>query len=368
MKWHCVINNWTKNFHPAYFAMVMATGIVSLAFDAMNFTGIARALSVLNLFFYLTLSVFLLMRMLFFLPDLIADFKIFKRSLLFLTFVIGTNTVGMQLLIFHQAVPLAILLWFVALAAWFIFGYFILCNLIALHEKFLSEIASGSTLLITVSTVSIPLLGISLLNAMNMPSGFAYLTAIGFWFMGLISYTIIISLLFYNLYLCKFDPEKWDAPYWICMGAAAIITLAGSRFVIYTPFTPTWEVLREAVLWITIVAWMIGTLWIPYLLFMDIQKFTHTGTSASAPLWVIAFPWLRLAFGRTHRAYDPVSWSRVFPMGMYTVSLVALTHATKYEFLAIISQYWGWFALCIWFLTLVGMLRALISFIRQYRF
>ncbi len=46
------IRNGIKNFHPAYFAMVMATGIVSVAFEAMVFPGIAEILFVLNLIFY----------------------------------------------------------------------------------------------------------------------------------------------------------------------------------------------------------------------------------------------------------------------------------------------------------------------------
>ncbi len=358
MKWNHIISYHIKNFHPASFAMVMATGIMSIAFETMAFPGIARVLFALNSVFYLVLSAFLLTRVVFFLPDLMADLGVLRRALLSLTFVVGTNTIGMQLILFHQAVSLVIFLWFTALTAWFVCSYFILSDFIGMREKSLCETVSGATLLIAVSATSIALLGITLLNAMHMSDGFTYLAAGGFWFLGFVSYLIIIALLTYRLFFRSSDPVNWEAPYWICMGAAAIITLTGSEFVTRMGLPPTWDNLRETVLWMTVFAWIIGTAWIPYLLFRDIQKFTRTDTSRPTPFWIKTFPWLKLTFGKECHAYDPSLWSRVFPMGMYTASLLSLMSATGYEFLAIISQYWGWFALLVWFLTLIGMLRS----------
>lgn len=368
MMWCSVLSNGVKNFHPVYFALVMATGIVSIAFEAMGFPVIARALFVLNLVFYPLLCVFLLARTLFFLPDLMADFKVFRRALLFLTFVVGTNTIGMQLVLFHQAVSLAICLWFIALTGWFVCGYFIVSGFVAMREKSLRETISGPTLLIVVSTVSISLLGVNLLSAMRITDGSAYLIAGGFWLLGFVAYAPIITLLVRRLFFRRFEWVDWDAPYWISMGAAAILTLAGSEFVVRMHLPPGWEGLREIVLWMTASAWMIGTLWIPYLLLMDTRKFTRAGIPASAPLWLKICPWLRLALGREYYVYDPAAWSRVFPMGMYTAGLLALMSASGYGFLAQIAQYWGWFALFVWLLTLIGMMRSVISLIQRYSF
>src|SRR5687768_11023087 len=99
-RYKAIISKGVKNFHPSYFAMVMATGIVSIAFEAMAFPAIAKALFVLNLVFYLVLCIVLAARIAFFLPDLIADLLTLRRAWLFLTFVVGTNTIGTQLLIF----------------------------------------------------------------------------------------------------------------------------------------------------------------------------------------------------------------------------------------------------------------------------
>ena len=341
--------------------MVMATGIVSVAFEAMVFPVIANALFILNLIFYTVLCIMLIMRTWRFWPSLRADLSIPRQTWLFLTFVVGTNTVGMQLVTFLQASGLAGILWVVALVGWFICIYFITSNFAGTPAKFLLDSVNGATLLTIVSTVSVALLGFRLLDATAIYAGHAYF---GVWISGPPALPCICSSLhcmIYRLFFRPFQPEDWGAPYWICMGALAIITWAGSEFVIHMPAIPLWEDIRETTLWMTILAWTIGTCWIPYQLIMDIRKFISVDIVGSTPLWIKAFPWSRLAFGRQHHFYDPSSWSRVFPMGMYTACTLALSKATGFGFLSIISRYWGWFALLIWSLTFIGMLRSVIA-------
>src|SRR5690349_15708526 len=79
-RWTAAISNVARDFHPAYFAMVMATGIMSIAFDAMAFTRISQALFRLNLAFYPILCILLAARVLLFRPDLTADLKTLHRS------------------------------------------------------------------------------------------------------------------------------------------------------------------------------------------------------------------------------------------------------------------------------------------------
>ncbi|SDW68413.1 tellurite resistance/C4-dicarboxylate transporter family protein [Nitrosomonas communis] len=356
-----IILDGIRNFHPSYFAMVMATGIVSIAFEAMAFTGIARALFALNLIFYLILCTILTIRIVFFLPDVMTDLRALRRAVPFLTFVVGTNTIGMQLVTFHQATELAMWLWLVALIGWVVCLYFILLGFILMRGKPLHEIVNGATLLIVVSTVSVSLLGVRLLEATGSYAGYAYFMAGSVWVLAFVFYLMIVTLLIYRLFFQQFEPAEWDAPYWICMGATAIITLGGAEFVLRMPGLSAWQGIWLVILWITVFAWMIGTMWIPYLLVMDILKFTRVNIADSAPLWIKTFPWARLAFGGQCHVYDPPCWSRVFPMGMYTASTLSLVKVTSFGSLAIISQYWGWFALLIWSLTLIGMLRTVFA-------
>jgi tellurite resistance protein TehA-like permease len=359
-----IIRNVVKDFHPAYFAVVMATGILSIAFDAMAFTGISQALFRLNLAFYPILCIILAARALLFRPYLTADLKTLQRSWLFLTFVVGTNTFGMQLIIFQRATDVACALWLIALIAWFIFIYFIFYSFIPLRKKPAHEIVNGATLLIIVSTVSVALLGLRLLDATATQSAHAYIALWAFWASGFLMYLLIVPIVIYRLFFTHLKPADWEAPYWICMGAPAIITLTGSEFVLYMPRmpdAPQLESIREMTFSLSILAWLIGTSWIPYQLIMDIRQLSHTNTLDSSPAWVRAFPWSRLAFDKQYHFYGPPSWSRVFPMGMYTACTLSLVKITGFGFLGPAPQYWGWFALLIWFLTLIGMLRSIIS-------
>lgn len=358
-QYYVIIKNSIRDFYPANFAMVMATGIMSIAFQMMGFTGIAMVLCALNVALYLILCIILAMRIMFFLPDLMADLKTFQRVFLFLTFVVGTNTVGMQLIIFYQMTALATSLWVIAFTGWLICVYFICFNFIQKKIIF-HELVNGATLLLAVSTVSISLLGVRLLDTVHLQVDFLYSVMAGFWALGFVLYFIIITPLIYRLFFVRFEIRDWSAPYWICMGATAIITLAGCEFIARIPGMPTWEGNQKTVFGITMIAWIIGTSWIPYLLFMDIRKFTHMNITTSAPIWIKIFPWARLAFGTQYHAYELSSWSRVFPMGMYTASTLLLASAADVDALAIISRYWCWFALLIWSLTCTGMLRFII--------
>lgn len=357
-----VIQNSIRNFHPANFAAVMATGIVSVAFEMMDFPSVARLLFALNLLLYSILLAILVARIVFFLPNLVADLKTLQRAFPFLTFVVGTNIVGTQLIFFCQSTGLAVLLWFLAVVSWLAGIYFLLLNFSAIQTKSgLLENINGTTLLIVVSTVSISILGMYLLEATDRHADHHYFVLMGLWFVGFILYLVIIAPLFYGLFFSRFEAKNWSAPYWICMGAAAIIALAGTEILARTLELPTWEGIREAILYMTVFIWSVGTFWIPYLLVMDIRKFMHLDNADAVPLWIIIFPWSRLAFGRRQHTYEISSWSRVFPMGMYMASTLRLASATDFVSLAVISQFWGWFALLMWSLTFIGMLRFIVS-------
>ena len=57
-----VISNTIKGLHPAYFALVMSTGIISVASKLLGFTGIACALFYINIISYAILLPILVLR------------------------------------------------------------------------------------------------------------------------------------------------------------------------------------------------------------------------------------------------------------------------------------------------------------------
>lgn len=115
--------------------MVMATGIVSIIFDLLGFSVIAHPLFVLNLSLYSTFCLLFIAKILFYPHDLIAELRTVSQSWLFLAFVAGTNTVGVQLILFTQASIVANTLWYGALFAWIICIGFIVLNTLTLSQK-----------------------------------------------------------------------------------------------------------------------------------------------------------------------------------------------------------------------------------------
>lgn len=352
------MSEYIKNLHPAAFAAVMATGIVSIAFKRLGYDFIAMPLFAINVILYPALFCLLVVRVLFYPAALLNDLKQPKKGFALLTFVAGTNTFGMQLISFNFVSP-AKILWLIGLVSWVIFLYFIMINLIAFRNEPIDKVVDGATLLTIVSTQSIALLGSTLADTFGLALEIVLFFAWGLWAAGFILYLVIITLVTYRLAFRSLEPKDWTGPYWICMGAAAITTLAGATIVSKLPITTNWKDLVAFTKGITLMTWSIGTWWIPILLIMDVWKFIQLNITGKVPAWIKLFPWLRIGFGRSLNVYEIPSWGRVFPLGMYTVCTIALIKITDFTFITPIPKYWGWFALIIWMLTFIGALRSI---------
>src|SRR3954468_12926656 len=79
----------SANLVPASFALVMATGIVSIAAYRLELGPVAWALLVLNIAFYTILWLLMLVRLVWFLPRVLADFTNHARGAGFFTLVAG---------------------------------------------------------------------------------------------------------------------------------------------------------------------------------------------------------------------------------------------------------------------------------------
>jgi len=361
------MNDVVERLSPSSFAMVMATGIVSIAFDGLGYGLIARILFLINVATYLILVSLFGTRLLVFSEAVLKDLTHPQRCWGFLTFVVGTNTIGSQLFLFRESSVAALFgdsvlvaqgLWILALISWVVFIYLIFGHLLSRFDGSIEQVVSGSTLLTVVSTQSVAVLGSQLAEAFGPFSNVMMLFSLTHFAAGWVLYLIVITLVTYRLLVRPLTPADWSGPYWICMGAVAITTLAGSNMLLYLDMGD----LYEPTLVVTYLAWAIGAWWIPIQIYLDIWKFTRLNISGAAPRWVRWFPWLRLGFGgEKYNVYEPSSWGRVFPMGMFTACTIALTEASDFDILFLIPSVWGWFALLVWGLTFVGTLRAVVA-------
>lgn len=326
--------------HPAYFALVMATGIVSIAAELMGLHAIAIALFVLNLGFYPLLWILTIVRIVRHRDRVRADLSHHGRAMGFFTTVAATCVLGSECLLIGGSWTAALVLWAIGIALWALSTYGILTLLTVKREKpTLAEGINGGWLISVVAAQSVAVLGAQLAPGLGDLASEALVFSLAMWLGGGMLYLWIISLIFYRYMFFTLSPTELAPPYWINMGAVAISTLAGATLAGDAPYSPVIEQILPFVRGLTLMWWATATWWIPMLVILG---FWRHG--------VRKFP-LR---------YDPLYWGAVFPLGMYTVCTARLSTAIDAAFLVEISYGFVYIALAAWTLVAIGMVTSLV--------
>jgi tellurite resistance protein TehA-like permease len=333
-----------RSFFPGYFALVMATGIVSLAAHVSGFERIATALLWLNVAAYAVLWSITLARLALYPRAVRDDLVQHAKGASFLTAVAGTCVLGSQLVILSGAQSLGLALWLLAVLLWAVLLYsFFVAMTVAESKPPLEAGINGGWLLTVVSTESLAVLGTLVAPAAPDPEAVLFGALVAY-LLGAMLYIPLMALILYRWLFFALAADKMTSPYWINMGALAITTLAGSRLLLASP---AWAPLGRLAVFLegfTLFFWATASWWIPLLLLLG--------------FW-------RHALQRLPVAYDPQYWSLVFPLGMYSVATFNLQKATGIALLAQLSPVFFAAALMAWLLTFVGMLRALVRVLRQ---
>ncbi|MDZ5809756.1 tellurite resistance/C4-dicarboxylate transporter family protein [Halorubrum sp. AD140] len=353
------LNGALRALDPAYFGLVMSTGIVSIAFLELGVPTVARPLAVFNVGCYALLLALFAAKAVAFPERMLADLRDRNRHWGALTFVVATNTVGVQVLLFSDGVAVAAALWGVtAVVTPALLYYLFATEFIGSGKTDVSERVDGAFLLVIVCMQSLAVLGGLLAEPLAGYANALVLLSMSYFGSGYVLYFVVVTVVTYRLLNGPIRPDDWTGPYWITMGAAAITTLAGTTLGPRLETVPGWGAYAPVIVGVTFLAWTIASWWIPLLLALDGWKFLTDGTDGDPPAWVVAFPWSRLGLGRRLHAYGPTAWGRVFPMGMYAACTLNLAGIGTFGLLSVVPAYWGWFALGVWALTLVGTVRA----------
>jgi tellurite resistance protein TehA-like permease len=323
---------------PGYFALVMATGIVSIACHLLGLPVAALVLLVVNLVAYAALIALTVARAVLWPRRLLADLADHARGSGFFTLVAGTCVLGTQSLLVAgwRALPEA--LWGTACVLWVAVMYGFFTAVIVREKKpTLAEGINGAWLIATVATQSIAILALGLGEPFGWPAATVAFGALIFFLIGCMLYLAIITLIFYRFTFLDLETAALTPPYWISMGAVAITTLAGSTLVLSRERSPLLTELASFLKGFTLFFWAAGTWWIPLLLLLGAWR--H--------LW------------RRHPlAYDPQYWGMVFPLGMYTVATWRLSEALPFAPLAVVAKVFLPVACLAWLAAAIGLVRS----------
>jgi len=320
---------------PAYFGMVMATGIISLAAGQMDMPGIAQALFEFNIAIYAVLWCLTVLRVIRFPQRFFGDMMDHLRGPGFFTLVAATSVLGSQFVLLASDYRAAALLWGIAITLWIGLTYAIFAGLtIKEHKPTLDLGISGAWLLAVVATQSIAALSALLAAHIGQPYKLEMnFLALSMWLWGGMLYIWMMSLIFYRYTFFPLSPGDLSPPYWINMGAMAISTLAGSLLIINTPDAPFLLSLLPFIKGFTVFYWATGTWWIPMLVVLA--------------LW-------RHVYRRFPIKYDPLYWGAVFPLGMYAASTHEMIRAMGFDFLAFLPPVFLYIGLAAWAAAFAG--------------
>lgn len=330
-----LLSGAAETLFPGYFALVMATGVISIASHLLGFPAIAVVLLWLNWLFWLALWLLTLIRLGRFPRKLAHDLSSHQRAPGFFTIVAGTCVLGTQNVVVAGAHEVGTYLWLLGLGLWFVVMYaFFTAVTIRRCKPSLETGINGAWLIAAVATQSIVVLR-GTLDATQAPGPVIQFLCLTFFMIGCMLYLAIIPLIFYRLTFVRLTAADFSPPYWINMGAVAITTLAGSTLILHLD---RWSLLGDFAPFLkgfTLFFWSAATWWIPFL---------------------IALMGWRYLVRRDQVRYEPQLWGMVFPLGMYTTGTLQLSRALDLPFLAAIPRVFVFIALAAWFATFAGLL------------
>jgi tellurite resistance protein TehA-like permease len=344
--WAAVVRRTAGDLSPAYFSMVMATGIISIGCHLLGLIVLSNILFWLNLAAFGVLWVLSLLRIIFHTRRVFQDMIDHQRGPGFFTWVAGTCIIGSQFIIIRHSYPAAITFWALALVLWFCFTYTLFTGLTVKENKpTLEKGISGAWLLAVVATQAVAVLSALIAEHWEQPYRVEMnFLALSLWLWGGMMYIWMISLIFYRYTFFRFSPDDLSPPYWINVGAMAISTLAGSILILNTHDAPFIKSLLPFLKGFTVFYWVTGTWWIPMMVILGVWRHIYK-----------RFP-LR---------YDPLYWGVVFPLGMYTTCTLRLAHALELDFLLRVPPVFLCIALTVWSIVFIGLVRRLWGHLRR---
>lgn len=327
-----------RTLHPGYFALVMATGIMSIAMNYHRVHALSVALLWVAGVAYVILVALTVARTIAYRREFMADLTDPSRGFAMFTFVAATCVVATRLATDgHYGLAFGLLA--VGWAAWMVLGYVVPWTaVLGRAVRPVLQSANGTWFIWVVASQSVAVLAAALQPEITQGRSELALLAVFSWSVGIFLYGAAGIFVAVRMLVYPLLPTDLTAPYWVAMGATAITVVAGARIVEMAD-APMVEATRGLIAGTSVFFWAFGTWLIPPLIAAGIWR--H---------WIHRIP----------LSYDATLWSIVFPLGMYGVGGYYLGQADQLPIVERIGYIESWIALAVWVLTFVAMLRHLV--------
>ena len=295
---------------PASGAVVMGTGIVSIALSLDHQETLSRILLAIAALVWIALGLLLVGGCLRDRPRVDRE----ARSPAALTGVAGTAVLGTRLTALGwtwvgiAALAIAFCFWLALLGP--VLGHWVTPTV-------------GVSLVLTVSTESLAVLSATLAAPEH-----------AHWLLYAALAPFLLGLAFYVFVISRFDLRQLvigHGDHWITGGALAISTLAVGRITLSARSLHVLVGLSEAVKTVSLVLWALTIAWLPVL---------------------VATEALRPRLG-----YDVRRWSTVFPVGMYAACSFLVGAAARAGGITDFARVWVWVGFALWLVVFAAMLR-----------
>lgn len=328
---------------PGYFALVMATGIISNTLYLEGHRGLSNLMFGANLVTFPWLVLLTSLRAARASKALWADLTNPRLVFSFFTIVAASDVLGLGMNLRGQ-IDVALGLWVFALAAWFVLIYFSFAVLTFLNSAHNANAVHGGWLIAIVGTQSLVILGTMIAPHQGTLAPAVFVLTHMLWGVGLALYGIFITLFAYRIFFFDVGPDDITPLLWVVMGAAAISANAGSTLILEDSGVPFLMSMRPFIDGVTLIMWAWATWWIPLLILFGLWKHVVR---------------------RVPLRYTPMLWSLVFPLGMYALASLRLSLAAEFGPLRAVAQTMVWIALAAWVATALGLAHAVWADLRR---
>ncbi|MFC9764463.1 tellurite resistance/C4-dicarboxylate transporter family protein [Rhodococcus jostii] len=322
-----------RTLNPGYFAIVMASGIISVGMKLGGFDLISVLLLIVCGAAYTTLVVLTVWRMVAYRREVVDDLTDASRGFGFFTFIAGTDVFGVRLAMDGHHTATAVLLTVAALT-WIVLGYVVPWTaVLGTSERPVVARANGTWFIWVVAAQSVAVAAATLEPTYDGARRFLAVVAVFSWSVGVFLYGAAGIFVAARMMLYPLRPRDLTAPYWVSMGACAITVLAGAR-IVEMEDAPMVNATRGLIGGLAVVFWAFATWLIPVL---------------------VAAGWWRHVANKVPLRYDATVWSIVFPLGMYAVAGIYLGRADHLPLVGIVGSAELWCAFTVWCVAFVVM-------------